>query len=402
MIYEVTIENFYSIADRQVIDLRAGGNAPQEAAHLAPVWKGATARAPKVIGVFGANAAGKSNVLRALGFLRWFVRDSFGANWQGHLPYRPFLNDAAVSRPTRIALAMGGVERPSAEDWTDVPQCEFRYELELGRTPQDVISETLTFRPSPSGKRKTLVRRDAKGGVKALKEFGLGRRAALLETLLRPNASIFSTLAQMQHPLSQRIVLAADSIATNIVIDRGEIDDQTAENAYLQDEGLLERANDIIRRVDLGVSAAEVIRFDSGRALGFHHDGLDRLMLFHQQSRGTREFLKYLPVFDRTLRSGGVAVLDEIDGALHPLMAIEIIRWFRDPERNPFNAQFWFSSHNVALLDELEKEEVVLVEKDAGGRTSAYGLPDVVGVRRGENLRGKYLSGAYGAIPRIG
>ncbi len=72
MLHRLEIENFYSIREPQVIDLRASGHAPEDADRLAPLWKGENERAPKVVALFGANASGKSNVLKALSFLVWF------------------------------------------------------------------------------------------------------------------------------------------------------------------------------------------------------------------------------------------------------------------------------------------------------------------------------------------
>ena len=60
------------------------------------------------------------------------------------------------------------------------------------------------------------------------------------------------------------------------------------------------------------------------------------------------------------------------------------------------------TSHHVGLLDELEKEEVFIVEKDGGGATQVYGAQDVRGLRRDVRLYPKYRAGVLGGIPRIG
>ena len=70
VLHRLEIENFYSIRDRQIIDLRADANAPDDAGRLAPLWKGAVEKAPKVVALFGANASGKSNIIDALRFLQ--------------------------------------------------------------------------------------------------------------------------------------------------------------------------------------------------------------------------------------------------------------------------------------------------------------------------------------------
>lgn len=71
MIYRLEIENFYSVRDRQVIDLTVGRKVPDEPGRLVPLHTGSEYRAPRVIAIYGANASGKSNVLRAIAFLSW-------------------------------------------------------------------------------------------------------------------------------------------------------------------------------------------------------------------------------------------------------------------------------------------------------------------------------------------
>jgi predicted ATPase len=97
-----------------------------------------------------------------------------------------------------------------------------------------------------------------------------------------------------------------------------------------------------------------------------------------------------------------VAVIDELDAAIHPLLLPEILRWFYDRERNPHDAQLWMSCHNASLLEELIKEEVFFCAKDRGGRTEIYGLKDIQAVRRTDNYYRKYLGGMFGAVPQIG
>jgi len=73
MLYLFEAENIYSIKEKQIIDLRVAANVPNDENRLAPAWEGSDFRVPKVVAFFGANAAGKSNVLKALSFLFWFA-----------------------------------------------------------------------------------------------------------------------------------------------------------------------------------------------------------------------------------------------------------------------------------------------------------------------------------------
>ena len=101
-------------------------------------------------------------------------------------------------------------------------------------------------------------------------------------------------------------------------------------------------------------------------------------------------------------KPGGLAVMDALDNDLHAELVDEILGWFRQEDTNPRNAQLICSLHSLSALDNLEKEEVFIVEKDRDGGTLAYGVRDVQGVRRSADLRKLYRGGALGGLPRFG
>lgn len=119
------------------------------------------------------------------------------------------------------------------------------------------------------------------------------------------------------------------------------------------------------------------------------------------ESQGTRNFFTLYPAIWNVLSLGGIAVLDELDNDIHPMMLVEIIQKFQSESTNPFNAQLIMSCHDATLLQHLVKEEVYLTEKKFSGRTVVYGAKNIQRVRRDTNLYAKYLSGALGAIPRM-
>ena len=94
--------------------------------------------------------------------------------------------------------------------------------------------------------------------------------------------------------------------------------------------------------------------------------------------------------------------MDALDNDLHADLVDEILGWFRREDTNPRNAQLICSLHSLSVLDELEKEEVFIVQKDGAGVTRAYGVRDVQGIRRGVDLRKLYRGGALGGLPRFG
>ena len=120
------------------------------------------------------------------------------------------------------------------------------------------------------------------------------------------------------------------------------------------------------------------------------------------ESHGTQRFYAVFPYVFAALSLGSVVILDEIDNALHPLALSEVVRQFQNAELNPKNAQLIVSCQDATLLHDLVKEEVYFTEKNETGQTKLFGLSDIAGVRRDENIYAKYLAGVYGAIPRLG
>jgi predicted ATPase len=157
-----------------------------------------------------------------------------------------------------------------------------------------------------------------------------------------------------------------------------------------------------IDRIGFGVREMRLQPSPNGPIALFEHEGLIEPLPARLESYGTLQFVKIFPLIAKALETGNLAIVDELDIAIHPLVLPEIIRWFHDPVRNPRNAQLWMTCQNASLLEDLVKEEVLFCEKDSRGRTSVYGLADVQMVRRTDNYYKKYLGGVYGAVPHLG
>lgn len=402
MLFELEIENFYSIRDRQTIDLRVASNVPDAPGRFAPVWAGAKDRAPKVIAIFGPNAAGKSTVLRALSFIAWFVRGSFQLPPNSRLPYERFNSNEGLQAPTRLAISLAGLSDP---DDPDSPACRYSYSLEIGGAhgvPQHVLSEALHYWPAPTNRKVRLFERDEAGNISASASFKLSGFRQALDKVLRPNASVISTLAQLKHPFATSVWEAAGTVLSNILIERSDGVDDEMIRYYAENPAVVAALNREIERIDLGIRGMRIEPGPNGPIALFQHEGHDGLVPLILESHGTRTFLKLYPHLLGALLTGGIAILDELDTAIHPLILPEIVRWFHDPHRNPHNAQLWMTCHNASLLEELVKEEVLFCNKSFDGRTEVYALQDIQAVRRDDNYYRKYLGGSYGALPNIG
>ncbi len=402
MLYKIEIENFYSIRNTQVLDLRVPANAPNDNGRLASCWKGSSERAPKAVAVFGANGSGKSNLLRALSFGAWFISSSFGLDPHHPMPYAPFNDDESSERPTRLKC-WSSLQLPSSlgnqNDGIEYPSC---YELIFANGNNRVVSESIFYWPTPKSRKTRLIERFEDGTVKAAKGFGLSGYKQALEKILRPNASVLSTLAQLNHPVAAELVDRVRTYRYNIFIEKDEFDENRVLEHYIDHSNMSNRFNREINRIDVGVRALEIHEGKNGPEVFFRHEGLSRPMPPLFESHGTRQFLKLYPLIFDALSSGSVVVIDELDAAIHSMILPEIFSWFYDPVRNPYGAQLWASCHNVSLLEDLSKDEIVFCEKDLQGKTDIYSLNDIRAVRRDDNFYKKYLGGVFGAVPRLG
>lgn len=407
MLYRLEIENFYSVRDLQVLDLRIPKNVPDYPERFAPIFPGADERAPKVVALFGANGSGKSTVLKALAFIPWFLRESFQN--KGPLPCERFNDEESANKPIRLAIEAGGLMDMSfaAQDAAARGQGSFgtyRYELEL--LPKDgeirrVAREVLRQKRNGRGKWLKVFDREGDRALQGSKTFPLSGFSQVVDKV-RADASVVATLALFEHEPSKVLLKAAETVFRNILIDRTDPTDGDLFQFLAQRPSAVDALNRDLQRIDVGVEHMQIVQTPTGPTALFKHKGLHVDMPWQLESHGTRSFIKIFPLLLLALQQGGIAIVDELDLSIHPLILPEIVRWLYDTERNPYNAQLWASCHSVSLLDDLTKEEIVFCEKDRQGKSQIYSLMDVQSVRRSDNLYKKYLGGTYGAVPQIG
>jgi predicted ATPase len=220
---------------------------------------------------------------------------------------------------------------------------------------------------------------------------------------LRKNASMSSTIAQFVGESPVSVFLAwAKRISSNPLDQKVDLAENQMIEYYSTHPKILADLNKVIGRADFGLKSVSLAKIPTGVGVVFAHSGLDFPLLFQSESEGTKSFVKVFPLIKEALIMGGVAVIDELDSTIHPILLPEILHWFYNDKTNPHSAQLWMSGQSASLLEELSKEEIYFTEKDGQGRTRVYGLKDIEGVRRVDNFYQKYLGGAYGAVPRIG
>ena len=401
MIHVFSVSNYRSIRETVTLDLRIPGTAP-ELARFRQSAANPDVRLPTVAVLVGPNGSGKTTLLRALVDLGRIV-----ASPAETVHLLPFLSDQTRWEPTVFSL------EGEADFLTpgETPQ-RFRYELTIGRRQKDdgteaplfVSRETLVH--FPRGRRRRLFDRGPPGTpVYVSRDFGLTARDDRLKAV-DPSRSAIAILGFLNVPAATRFAAFLRTRltdTTNILGNETWAPDTSAVIRWLEAVPTFRRwAQAQIQQSDLGIE--EIVIADSlgTKHVWFNHKGLDTPVILDNESTGTRRLVHLLPLVRYALDVTGLAILDEIDGALHVDMLSEILGWFRSHESNHRNAQLLVSSHHVGLLHDLEKEELFIVEKDDSGATWIYGAQDVKGLRRDVRLYPKYRAGVLGGLPRIG
>ncbi|WP_044973692.1 ATP-binding protein [Ruminococcus sp. HUN007] len=129
------------------------------------------------------------------------------------------------------------------------------------------------------------------------------------------------------------------------------------------------------------------------------------VMLFKDNgfnSEGTVRLICYLGWILAALDQGRVVFIDEIDSKLHFLVVDYLLKLFNSIEHNPKNAQIICTAHNVLLMDEnFRRDQIYFTSKDHRGRSSLVSLADYTGVSKNDLFSKKYLAGFYASLPNF-
>lgn len=388
MIHSISIENFYSIADRQEISFAVLRNAPELPCFRHSLSSKAI-RIPTALGLFGPNASGKSTVLRAIISSIVFACKSF--EWDGAgLGFQAYREKEWMKKPTKFSM-----DFDASLDGKTV--FLFRYELHiahLGFANKEVAYEALSY--SPNGRFRILFERHG-SEFKFGKEFDIASKTDPRVASIRSDVAVLSTLKQFNHPLASTLwhqLLTMQSVGFHYAENILEL--------YARDKNLSNSLNKLLIKLDIGIESISIERGPTGLFARFKHAGLDDYIVMEEESVGTQRFISVFPKLYYALQTGSIVLVDELDIHFHALLFPEILDWFSSVETNSKNAQLLFTAQNPILLDDLEKEQVYFTEKQTGNSTIVYGARDIEGLRRTPSLMKKYLSGELGAVPHIG
>ncbi len=407
MIYSFSFKNFCSFADKTTIsfeDIRKGVETSSNMFITTPLG----ARLSKVMILIGPNASGKTNALKALAFLRWFVVRSFQSipEEKDEIPIDTFIFSDSQESVSEFELVF--------EHNKNV----YKYIIHLCKT--HVVKEEL-YRKEETQFFNYLFKRiwNPETETSDISQQ-INLKTEVLKQILRKNVSLISTSVAIKDDILIDFAEYFSKIMCNVYRtgkswETSSLGDQWlpgATKVYKEDDNLFKKAETFLRDFDLGL---EGIAIDEGEThtksgepkkillpFGLHKvkDKEYRLSLSFESS-GTKNMFVLLHLLLPVIETGGIAVIDELEIDLHPHALPKIIELFTNPVVNPKNSQLLFTSHSLEILNHLEKEQIVLVEKQKDCKSELFRLDEIQGVRRHDNFYAKYMAGIYGAVPNI-
>lgn len=394
MLLEFCIKNFLSIKDELKISFVASSlkESLQEKNDTVPMDELGMEILRSAV-IYGANASGKSNILKAMAFYKDFITGSFMNNQAGAsievVNFR--LNSTTASQPTMMEATFCTGENI------------FRYGFEADR--QAVRAEWLYQRANRKrAKEVELFYRD-KDNIDVHPKCPLIQEL-VNKKMIRDNALILSAAAQFNDPKAVEILGWLSSTQVIFCSDENKLWEQAIR--HLDDEKIRQRITDFSRYADLGIE--NISKIDN-RIVSRHHQWDDSgneagevtFSFTGDESEGTIKYFSLAyPILD-ALDNGKRIFVDELDSKLHPLLISRIISLFNSAKTNLKGAQLLFTTHDTFPLSAglFRRDQVWFTQKDSFGATKAFSLAEYK-VRSGAPFERDYLQGKFGAIPLIG
>lgn len=417
MLFNFTIGNFRSFADRKTLSM--------EPAPISDFAHNIVQKSPyKFLSsavIYGANASGKSNLLRGMDTMKRIVVESFDKHSVSEIPYDPFLlNIDNANEPTFYEVIF----------FTE--NVKYRYGFEADKNT--IVSEWL-FETKKKTEKPLFLR--VPEGIEVMPRFMEGKD---LEEKTRDNALFLNVVDQFNGKIAATIMKWFKSF--NIISGLAHDNFRPFTFSMLENPKSYQILMNYYAQIDLGFDEIKVekVAFDKNKDipidlpedilkqlisdldgktlinLGSVHKVFDKNKKFikniefdirRQESSGTNKIIDLSgPIFD-TLRQGGIIIIDEMDAKLHPLLTLSIIKLFQNQEINKEGAQLIFATHDTNILStcNLRRDQIYFVEKDKFGASELYSLVEYNKdgkIRKDRSFEKDYINGRYGAIPYFG
>lgn len=379
MIISLRLKNFYSLRDDAALDFTADTSSRKKTKNLPEnLIEFSGDLFVNIIGLFGSNAAGKSNMIKAVDFCRRLILNSHLNNEGDDFDFEPFKFDSDKPSEFYINFVSEGIEY------------EYSFELIGGR----IKSESLFAYPNKR-KAKVFSRTD-------FNQYSYGKgmiqRPAEVEAATGPKTLFLSRASSMNRSVAQavyrfflnEIVIGLDALVLT-TLTREEFE---------SGKSLLLKALEVS---DSDITDIRLTEIKPGQmALQSYHKENPQIPFDFEkeESEGTKRLLFILLMLLKKALEGASIFLDEFDLKLH----LRLAEFLLDVVRASRKSQLVFTSHNPWLIntDTLRPEQIVFVTKHDDGNSEFVPLSDYEGLSKSVDLRKAYLQGRFDAVPYVG
>ena len=379
MVLEIRLSNMFSFRDEVTLDLQAAKIQTKKARELeGNLFSVDGEQMLKSVALFGANASGKSNVIKAIRACVNMVRSSHNYNVDTRFAISPFKFEDYANKPSSfyIRFLLNGVE----------------YEYSFSFMHNEIITETLYY--YPNGRKSLVFRRDESRGTekKDIYEFKtvIKRPFDVADNTSKKTLYI-SRASQMDREIAQKIFLF---FCNDIVLDYQVANIDSLDNLFKERK---EQMLEVLRTAD-----SDIIDFkiQNNAITTFHRTNPSVAFDFEtEESEGTKTLFRMMVRMIGIIHEGKMLLVDEIDNSLHTQLVEFVIGMFNHSN----HAQLIYTIHNTHLLntDFQRRDQVYFVNKREDGSSDLYSLFDFKDFRDTLDMEKAYLQGRFDAIPTI-
>ncbi len=415
MLIELNVTNYRSFLNTACLQMTAGSTDDlRDQNTFVPPIKGVPNLLRSSV-IYGPNASGKSNLLKALFFMKQFVLASAKGQEGDAIAVSPFLFDMqSQTEPCEfeVLFIAGGV----------------RYQYGFSADTARVTHEWLLAYPEGRAQRwfERVWNVDARQYEYYFGSKFTGKKR-IWQDATRSNGLFLSTAIQLNNEQLKPVFYWFHNLVVirhQDIIDPGfsmlqcltehgreqilkfmnaadlSIDTIKCESKEFTEEELPLNIPTEVKAKLLG-SGKKMTRVFFGHQVG--DTGQMAWLPIEEESDGTKKLFAYAGPWLEGLQHGRVFLVDELDNSLHPYMVRYLLKLIHNTETNKNGAQLIFTTHDTTILDQkiMRRDQIWFIEKDEQNGSSLYPLSDFK-PRKKEALEKGYLQGRYGALPYIG
>ena len=353
--------------------------------------------------IYGANASGKSNILKAItSGINLILNSTKEIQIGDELPFFPNKNNKKNNKqPTSYTFGF----------FIDGSHFEYYYVHNNTVILEEKLIEFVTQKPTEHFHRIYIPENDTY-------EYSFSRSFTGEKEKIKDitnNVSLFLSVgAQFKLPVAEKVFTWIKSKLVSLINinSPGGINTNYTLNLIRKNPEIKVLVLDALRKADFLIKDIQVEDKEEKRfikATTFHEgrdeNGQKILIPFDldkEESVGTRRFLAWIGVWLDVLAKGRILFIDELGNSMHTLLSKHLITMFHNPKTNPNNAQLIFTTHDTNMMDFkiLRRDQIWVIDRDEYGNSSLVAISDFK-IKKGKILENSYLQGVYGGIPHI-